>query len=557
VRRAKDNRQVPNRYYRPAQPTGPHCGPVLQRCPQLGQQPVVFRPGREWGVNRASRCSTPQCAEPERVYASPAAQGLTVRGRSFALAVLVQSGSWRFWPRWSVTQIHAALTQERRLPSSERAVLYLRGVFLVLLRSPSPLRRAARAASFRRQGRFVALAALKPEKGNPALYGVREWKVGRVLHAAALLPADHRTVATRLLHPLKNWGYRLRGIVSDADKALGLAVAQTLPGGPQQTGQLHCLREAATPRANADRACNKARQQALRGPLSAACRALQAQVGAEAPRGAGLGPYAELLRSPVTEASPPPVALGGLRVVDDLQRLEAALTRSRQKGDPRAWSTGWRWSSSATLLPPARTPATASGTGWWHWSGGSPRRSSRGRRARPARRSSAKSKSCWPTWNSTRGSVRKPLGWSPLSARASANAGRAGSRAMPGRSATARTLTGKLALGGCGPARGKSRAVKPSTRLSSAMGNGRSSSTPPSPTNRSGTAFGRLTKHRLLRSMPAFKKPSTGSQCFIAFGIDLVAVSRSWNNRGPKLSTLSLNNGLVCYNTFANYEGMK
>lgn len=546
MRRAKDNRQVPKRYYRPDQTTCPHCGHVLQRCHQLWQKHVVFLHGREWVVNMAYRCSNPKCAEPERVYASQDAQGLTVRGSSFALEVIVQIGYWRFWHRWTVTQIHAALTQERRRPISEREVLYLIGVFLVLLRSTYHLRLAARAASFRRQGLFVALDALKPEKGNTALYVVRELKFGLVLHAAALLTADHRPVATRLFHPVKNLGYRLRGIVSDDEKALVLAVAQTFPGVPHQTCQLHCLREAATPIANADRAFKKALKQAIRGPLYAACRALQAQFGAEDPRGAVLGTYADLIRSTLTEASKPPFALGGLRVFEDLQRLEASLTRSRQKGDTRSWSNCWLWSSSATLLPHAINTSNASGTGWWNWSGVSTRRSSRGSRARPARRSSAKSKSFWPNWNSTLGSVRKTLGWSPISARASTNAGRDCSSAMPGRSATARTMTWKPSLVGCGPASGKSMAVNPSTSLSSAMVNGLSSSTLPSPTNRSCTAFGSLTKHSLIRSMHAFKKPSTGAKCFIAFVIDLVAVSRSWNNSGPKLSTLSLNNCLVC-----------
>jgi hypothetical protein len=215
VRRAKENRQVPKRYYRPEHTTCPHCGQVLQRCQQLWQKHVVFLHGRDWVVNMAYRCPNPSCTEPERVYASQAAHGLTVRGSSFALEVSVQIGYWRFWHRWTVTQIHEVLTQERRLPISEREVLYLIGVFLVLLRCTSPLRLAARAASFHRPGLFVALDALKPEKGTTALYVVRELKVGLVLHAAALLTADQRTLAPRLLHPVKDLGYRLRGVVSD------------------------------------------------------------------------------------------------------------------------------------------------------------------------------------------------------------------------------------------------------------------------------------------------------------------------------------------------------
>jgi Transposase, Mutator family len=494
----------------------------------------------------AYRCSNPTCAEPERVYASQEAQRLTVRGSSFALEVITQIGYWRFWHRWTVTQIHAALTQERCLLISERAVLYLIGVFLVLLRCTYPLRLAAHAASFRRQGLFVALDALKPEKGNSALYVARELKFGLVLHTAALLTADHRTVATRLLQPVKDLGYRLRGIVSDDEKALVLAVAQTLPGVPPQTCQIHCLREAAAPIANADRAFKKALKQAIRGPLYAVCRTLQAQLSTDDPCGEVLRTYAELIRSTLTEASKPPFALGGLRVFEDLQRLETSLTRSRQKGGTRSWSSYWPWLRSASPLPDAINTSNANGGGWWNWSGVSTPQTPRAGRARPASWSSAKSKSFWSSWNSTRGSGRKTPLWSPISARASVNAGRGCSSAMPGRSATARTMTWKPSLGGYGPDSGKSMAVNPSTSSSSVMVNGLSSSTPASPTHRSCTAFSSLTKHSLIRSMVAFKKPSNGSKCFIAFGIDLVAVSRSWNNGGLRLSPLNLNNGLVC-----------
>lgn len=546
MRRAKDNRQVPKRYYRPDQTTCPHCGHGLRRSHQLWQKHVVFLHGREWVVNMAYRCFNPTCAEPERVYASAEAQGLTVRGSSFALEVIVQIGYWRFWQRWTVTQIHAVLTQERRLPISEREVLYLIGVFLVLLRSTYHLRLAARAASFRRPGLFVALDALKPEKGNTALYVVRELKFGLVLHTAALLTADHRTIATHLLHPVKNLGYRLRGLVSDDEKALVLAVAQTFPGVPHQTCQIHCLREAATPIVAADRAFKKALKQAIRGPLYAACRALQAQFGAEDSRGEVLGTYADLIRSTLTEASKPPYALGGLRVFEDLRRLEASLIRSQQKGGTPSWSNCWLWSSSAALLPHAINTSNASGTGWWNWNGVWTRRSLPGSRAQPVRRSSAKSKSSWPTWNNMHGSVRKTHGWSLISARAFANAGRACSSAMLGRTVTARTMTWKPSLVGCAPASGKSRAVNRSTSLSSAMENGRSSSTPPSPTTSSCTACGSLTKHGLIRNMHAFKKPNTGSKCCIAFVIDLGFASRSWNNSGRKLSTRNRNNCLVC-----------
>ena len=84
----------------------------------------------------------------------------------------MQIGVWRFWKRWTVTQIHEMLTQERHMLISEREVLYLINIFLVLLCCTNPRRLAEHAAYFRRHGLFISVDALKPEKGNTALYVV-------------------------------------------------------------------------------------------------------------------------------------------------------------------------------------------------------------------------------------------------------------------------------------------------------------------------------------------------------------------------------------------------
>jgi len=140
VRRAKDHRHVPTRYYRPDLTTCPHCGYALRRSHQRWQKHVVFLHGREWVVNLLYRYTNPRCREARRgrVHTSLMADRLTLRGSSFALEVIVQIGYWRFWQRWTVTQIHEVLTHERHVPISKREVAYLVGVFLVLLRCTSP-----------------------------------------------------------------------------------------------------------------------------------------------------------------------------------------------------------------------------------------------------------------------------------------------------------------------------------------------------------------------------------------------------------------------------------
>ena len=156
---------------------------------------------------------------------------------------------------------------------SEREVLYLIGVFLVLLCCTNPQRMAEHMAYFRRHGLYISVDALKPEKGNTALYVVRELKFGLVLQVTPLLSADHESLERRVLEPVKALGYRIRGIVSDDERAMILAAAHVFPGVRHQTCQSHCLREAATPIAEADQTFKKAIKQAIRGQIGrASCR---------------------------------------------------------------------------------------------------------------------------------------------------------------------------------------------------------------------------------------------------------------------------------------------
>ncbi|MDQ3960023.1 MAG: transposase, partial [Pseudomonadota bacterium] len=241
-----------------------------------------------------------------------------------------------------MTQIHEVLRQQYQLPICEREVLYLLGIFLVLLRCTYHLRLAQREAEWRRHVLFVAIDALKPEKGNRALYVVRDLKFGLILHVVSWLSTDHRTLVRHLLQPVKKLGYRIRGLVSDDEKALVKAIAQSFPGVAHQTCQIHCLRDAATPITNADRAFKKALKKAIRSPFYAAYRTLKPEWAGDDPRAEVLATYAELIRHTLTEGSKPPFALGGLRVFEDLQRVEASLKRCQQKGATRSWSNCWR-----------------------------------------------------------------------------------------------------------------------------------------------------------------------------------------------------------------------
>lgn len=520
MRRAKDNRYVAKRYYRPERTRCPRCHHVLKRAYPLWRKYVVCLSGRYLIISVGYVCRNPQClyAKQKRMFASRTADSLTLRGSSFALEVIVQIGYWRFWRHWTVAQIHEVLTQERHLPISEREVLYRMGVFLVLLRCTYHLRLEQHATCFRRHGVFLAIDALKPEKGNTALYVVRDLKFGWVLHAVSWLTADHHTLETRLLQPVTALGYRIRGIVSDDEKALQIAVAHVFPGVPHQTCQLHCLLDAATPIADADRAFKKALKQAIRGRFYAACRALN-QLAPDDPRYRVLSTYAELIRMTLTEGGKPPFALGGLRVFEDLTRLAASLQRSRKKGGIRSWISCGLWFNSAGRLRLSTGSSNANAVGWSNWCDGSTPPTKTVSRAPRGAPSSDRSRTSWPNWNNLPIAILKMRQWSPTSVPPSGNAGRGSSPATLGRNATAPTTRWKPSAVACARASARFMAASPCMSSSSAMAHGQSSLTRPSPSSKSCNVFNSLTKPSSIRSTPSFSKPSNGFKCSTGFAI--------------------------------------
>jgi hypothetical protein len=530
VRRAKSHRGVPKRYYRPEQTKCPFCRQTLRRRYAVGRKYVVFLTSRLLVINLGYQCPTPRCAGQEQIYTSEAARRLTLRGSSFALEVIVQIGYWRFWQRWTAAQIHEVLTQERHLPISEREVLYLIGVFLVLLRCTYHLRLEEHATSFRRHGLFLSIDALKPEKGNTALYVVRELKFGLVLQVTPLLSADHQTLERRVLQPVKALGYHLRGVVSDDEQALRLAVGHVFSGVAHQTCQSHCLRDAAAPIVEADQAFKKALKRAIRAPFYTVCRALS-QLSPTDPRHVVLNTYAELIRSTLTEGSKPPFALGGLRVFEDLTRLEASLTRSQKKGAIRSWINSWPWFAAAARFRRPIGVSSANGTGWSRWSDGLTRLTIANHAPRGATLS-VRSRTFWPTWKSMPSTIPTKPPWSRISAPPSSNAGPGSLRATLGRNATGPTTIWKPSLVACAPASARFTAASRSTSSSFATESGLSLLIPPKPPSKCCTAFSNLTKPSLTRSTLGFSKPNADFKSYIVFAITPGVASNNWKNNG-------------------------
>ena len=330
MRTAKDNTNVPKRYYRPKMKRCLHCQWKLKRLYKLWHKYVVMMTGRFYAISHGYRCSNPHCPDPTVVYRSQEAEELSLPECSYGFDVIIEVGYQRFWLQRTVQEIHTVLKEY--IPISERQILNLLANFLVLLRAAQPAKVAELHAQWRKLGGLVlSIDGMQPEKGNPALYVVREVQLNVTLMAEIVETGDHQTIAAELLEPIKGWGLPVKGVISDAQESIRMAVSQVWPGKPHQNCQFHCLKEAGRPSFEADRAMKTQLKKKVRGRLNRARQAIK-NLPEPDPYRPVLLKYVRYLRFTLLVRGLAPFELGGLRMVQQLTTLEASLCRAREKG---------------------------------------------------------------------------------------------------------------------------------------------------------------------------------------------------------------------------------
>jgi hypothetical protein len=330
MRKIKDKTGVPKRYYRPEIRRCPHCQWKLKRWHKLWHKYLNTLSGRFYVISQGYRCSNPDCSEPHTTYGSIEAEMLGVPECSYGLDVIVDIGYQRFWQRRTVQEIQASLRGQVAI--SERQILNLLTNFLALLRAGQAAKIAGLEAHWQDLGGLtLAIDGMQPEKGSPALYVVREAQLGVTLRAVKLETGDHQTIATELLEPIKAWGIPIKGVVSDAQESIRLAVSQVYPDKPHQNCQFHCLKEAGRPSYERDRAMKTELKKRLRGRLNRARQVIQGLPDTN-PYRPVLLKYVRLLRFTLLVKGLPPFDLGGVRMVEQLTTLEASLRRAWEKG---------------------------------------------------------------------------------------------------------------------------------------------------------------------------------------------------------------------------------
>ncbi len=349
MRKAKDNAHIPKRYYRPLMTTCPQCGAPLRRRSTLWRKSVITLAGRFRVISLGYSCSRARCRTSKTVYRSDEAEQLSLKGSSFGFDVIVQIGWWRFWDHRTLDEI-ALLLRNKHLPVSRRHILNLIGDFLALLRAAQPAKIETQRAYFQRHGLVISIDGMEPEQGNEMLFVVREANLDLTLVAETLYSSRADLISRRLLEPVKAMGFRIRAVISDADKNVRRAVSSSLPGKPHQACQVHCLCEAGAPIFEADRAMKTDLRREIRAKWRPLGRTLS-QIESDDSRVAVLSDYGEALRDALRMDGVSPFKLAGLNLYDELARMETSLHRCQEKGGTRSCPLSWNSPHSAIAIP--------------------------------------------------------------------------------------------------------------------------------------------------------------------------------------------------------------
>jgi hypothetical protein len=338
--------EVPRVRYRPEVRACPHCGAPLALRHPVWRKVVQSLTGVAHVTSLGYRCPQPACAFGRTVYRSARAEARQVKGSGYGLDVVVRVGHLRFTEHRTRTEIWRELDEHSPVAVSERHVQNLLEVYLALLRASQRDVGARVAPTVAAHGGLIlALDGLQPEGDDEQLWVVREVLSGAVLGAANLPQATAAALAG-LLHPVRAAGAPVLGVVSDAQAAIRLAVADVFPGVPHQLCQWHALKEAAEPLGEADRRLVREATHELREVRTVEAATRRDDPEGTDPAGAVVLDAALALRQLGRERGAAPFDFAALRVIDRLAAVGQTLDRCLARGGTPGWPASASWSGA-------------------------------------------------------------------------------------------------------------------------------------------------------------------------------------------------------------------
>jgi hypothetical protein len=276
---------------------------------------------------RVRRCPHEACDRYHQPYRPECEGSWALPKHEFGLDVIAAIGNRRYRHHETVSEIHAYL-REKGVVISERSVTNQLDRYdeLVALSLQSSDRLQA---VFKQQGRVIlAIDGLQPDMGHEVLWVVRDCLSGEVLCARALLSSSADDLSKLLAEVKQDLLVDVEAVVSDGQRSLRKAIAQTFPDVPHGLCHFHYLREAARPIYEADRHAKKELKKQVRGIRSLERKATKR----DDDMGSIIHDYCQAVRSAITDDGRAPLDAAGLRLRQRLTAILHSLGRVSKKG---------------------------------------------------------------------------------------------------------------------------------------------------------------------------------------------------------------------------------
>ena len=246
----------------------PKCGGPLKVAYVSSVKMVQTLTGHMDIAHRPKYCLDPSCERSRIVCKSAQWQQVAPDYCTYGYDVLAHIGWQRQTGCQSFQTIHDGLHGRLQISESEVRHLYHER-YLPLLACHERQHLAALTTLAEQGGLILSLDGLAPEGGEPQLWLVRELQTGLTLRSGWLSQQDQGTFE-RFLQPIRDLGLRVAGILSDKQRGLAPAVAVVFPQAKHGLCQMHYLKNAAEPVAEADQEMKITLRQGVRaeiGPL--------------------------------------------------------------------------------------------------------------------------------------------------------------------------------------------------------------------------------------------------------------------------------------------------
>jgi hypothetical protein len=250
---------------------------------------------------------------------------LSLKHYQFSIDTVAKAGHLRFKEHFTIRKTRRTLKKHFKLQISRSEVDLLCQVYLALTKADRQHDISFIDKLRSNGGVVLSIDGLQPEKGNETLWVLRDVQTGEVLLAKNLAYADTQNVAS-LLREVKALNIPVKGIVSDGQRSIRLAVKQEFPGVPHQLCHFHFLRNIAKPVSDMDRALKVDLKRKVRG-----IRAVESKAAMKNDEKTKviLG-YCEAIHVALRDDGVYPLKPGGLRLWRCLRKIQRSMEKSNR-----------------------------------------------------------------------------------------------------------------------------------------------------------------------------------------------------------------------------------